>query len=186
MATAFKRGLTGRISARLAADERGVLRDLISGVISLVAPPEAPPADPLAVQLGLEDLDTGAVDLGVAGERDPILDRLFPPGYDDADEALEFRRFTELSLRQQKVTNAELVLATLDEGDKITLTGEQAHAWLVVLNDARLALAVRLDIATADDHEMLSALPLDDPRAGMYRLYEFVTFLQGSLIEALS
>lgn len=162
-----------------------MLRHLIENLNEIIAIPEAPPADPLAVQLGLEDLDTSALDLDILHGRDPILDRLFPPGYTDDAEALEFRRFTELGLRQQKLANVDLVLGMLDDGDKITLDATQAQAWLVTLNDVRLAISVRLDIETPERHQELSALPEDDPRTGLYHLYEFLTYLQDSLLTAL-
>lgn len=185
MASGFRRSLTGRITARLDAVERGLLRTLIEQLSAMVEPPEAPPADPLAVELGLEDLDTGASDLGFLTDRDPVLDRLFPPGYDDPAEALEFRRFTELGLRQQKVASARIVLGMLDDADKITLSPEEAQAWLTTLNDVRLALSVRLGIETAADHERLQALDEDDERFTLYQVYDFCTYLQDSLIRAL-
>lgn len=186
MASGFRRSLTGRISARLDAVERGLLRSLIEQLTAMVEPPEAPPADPLAVELGLEDLDTSMSDLGFLSERDPVLDRLFPAAYEDPAEALEFRRFTELGLRQQKVAAATIVLGMLDESDKITLSPEQAQAWLTTLNDVRIALSVRLGIETAADHERLQALPEDDEQFGLYQVYDFCTYLQDTLLRALS
>lgn len=185
MATGFRRTLTGRITARLDEVERGLLRTLIEQLTSMVAPPEQPDVDPLAVELGLEDLDSGSEQLGLLDERDPVLDRLFPPGYDDAAEALEFRRFTEFGLRQQKVASAEIVLGMLDDGDKITLDADQGIAWLTTLNDLRLAVSVRLGIETAADHERLQNLPEDDEMFGLYQVYDFLTYLQESLVRAL-
>jgi hypothetical protein len=109
------------VTGRLEAMERGLLRTMIEQLVGMIEPPESRDADPLAVQLGLEDLDSGVGHMGLLDERDPVLERLFPPGYEDAAEALEFRRFTELGLRQQKVAAALTVLATLEDGDKINL-----------------------------------------------------------------
>ncbi len=186
MAAGFRRSLTGRISARLDSVERGLLRTLTEQLTELVAPPEAPPADPLAVELGLEDLDTAASDLGLLEDRDPALDRLFPPGYEDSAEALEFRRFTELGLRQQKVAAAAIVHGMLDDGDKITLSAAEAQAWLTTLNGIRLALSVRLGIESSADSERLAALDETDELFGLYQVYDFCTYLQDSLIRAMS
>ncbi|MCB0914501.1 MAG: DUF2017 domain-containing protein [Actinobacteria bacterium] len=186
MASGFRRSLTGRISGRLDAVERGLLRTLVEQLTELVAPPQAPAADPLAVELGLEDLDTSASDLGLLEDRDPVLDRLFPPGYSDPAEALEFRRFTELSLRQQKVASAAIVHGMLDDGDKITLTPGEAQAWLTTLNDIRLALSVRLGIESAADQERLQALTEGDDLFELFTVYDFCTYLQDSLIRAMS
>lgn len=186
MALGFRRTLTGRVTGRLDTVERGLLRTLIEQLIGMVEPPASPDADPLAVELGLEDLDSGTDHIGLLDERDPVLDRLFPPGYEDAAEALEFRRFTELGLRQQKVAAGLTVLGTLDDGDKITLNEAQSVAWLTTLNDVRLALSVRLGIEGEADHARLQALPEDDEQFGLYQVYDFLTYLQETLVRAVS
>jgi hypothetical protein len=186
VAFGFRRTLTGRVTGRLDVVERGLLRTLIEQLVGMIEPPESPGADPLAVELGLEDLDSGVEHIGLLDDRDPVLDRLFPPGYEDAAEALEFRRFTELGLRQQKVAAALSVLATLDDGDKITLDEAQSMAWLTTLNDLRLALSVRLGIEGEADHQRLQALPEDDEQFVQYQLYDFLTYLQETLVRAVS
>jgi len=183
----FKAARGGRVSVRLSAVEVRVLEDVFSQVAELVAPPKTADADPLAVALGLEELDS-SVDVTEMGQfgQDPVIDRLFPPGYEDEDKAVEFRRFTELGLRRQKQGNAQAVLESLTEGGKVTLDGDQAQAWLLGLNDARLALATRLGIESDADHDRLRELPEDDERAVNYAVYDFLTFLQESLVEAMS
>ena len=189
MAYGFRRTITGKATARLDEVERGLLRTLAEQLLELVEPPRAAHADPLAVELGLEDLDTN-VDLSqmeMLDERDPVLDRLFPPGYEDDQAAMDFRRFTELGLRQQKSAAIHRMLATLPaDHDKVVLSSEDALAWLTTLNDMRLAISVRLDIESEADHERLAALPDDDPASGLYHVYDLLTYIQESLVGAMS
>lgn len=189
MAFGFRRTITGRIVARLDDVERELLRSLCEQLVELVEPPTAAAADPLAVQLGLEDLDSGVdiSEMGMLDERDPVLDRLFPAAYADDAAAMEFRRFTELGLRQQKTAAARSMLDSLAaSGEKVTLDAGQAAAWLTTLNDMRLALSVRLGIETEADHERIAELPEDDERVGLYHVYDFLTYLQESLVQAVS
>jgi hypothetical protein len=120
---------------------------------------------------------------------DPALARLLPDGYrDDAQAAAEFRRFTEQELRQTKRSNAQVMLATLDEvpelGGRVTLDDAQAHAWLYALNDLRLALGTRLDI-TEDYERQVDALDSDDPRHPAFAIYEWLTVVQDTLVGEL-
>ncbi|NED52525.1 DUF2017 family protein, partial [Micromonospora aurantiaca] len=73
---------------------------------------------------------------------DPVLARLFPDAYrDDGEAAGEFRRYTEMGLRDGKREAAGMVLGALtDEGADVVLDDEQAQGWLRALNDVRLAL----------------------------------------------
>ncbi len=187
MTKGFKRTRTGRITARFDQTERDVLTMLATQLFEIVQPPTAKHADPLAVELGLEDLDT-AVDVAAMGmleQRDPVVDRLFPAAYEDEAAAMEFRRFTELGLRQQKAANVQVMLDTLAEsGDKVTLSAAQALAWLAAFNDLRLALAVRLGIETEADHERIDLLD-DEEVVATYNLYQVLTFLQDTLVQAL-
>jgi hypothetical protein len=188
MTAGFRRTLTGRITASLDEVEQGLVRQLVSEVAEMVEPPPSRDADPLAVELGLEDLDL-SVDvsqMGLLEERDPVLDRLFPPGYQDDAQAMEFRRFTELGLRQQKAASARTVLDSLTGSSKVVLNHDQALAWLTTLNDVRLAVSVRLGIDTDADHERLAALPDEDESSGLYHIYDFLTFLQETLVRAVS
>jgi hypothetical protein len=122
---------------------------------------------------------------------DAVVARLFPDGYrDDPEAAAELRSLTESSLREQKIVHAAAVLDDLPlEGGEVRLDSERAEAWLLALNDARLMLGTALDI-TADTDPMaeLDAVAGADPtgtRALGLSLYQFLTALQDSLIEAV-
>jgi hypothetical protein len=117
---------------------------------------------------------------------DPVLARLFPDAYrEDPDAAGEFRRYTEPGLRSGKVAAARTVLATLPgKGGKVRLTPADGQVWLRALNDVRLALGVRLGITEDYEHE-LGGLSSDDPRAAYLAVYDWLTYLQETLVRAL-
>ncbi|MQA27227.1 MAG: DUF2017 family protein [Micromonosporaceae bacterium] len=123
---------------------------------------------------------------------DPAIARLFPDAYrDDPEEAAEFRQLTEDDLRAAKVDQAGVVLATLPaDGGEVRLDAEQAEDWLRALTDARLALGVRVEIT--DDTDLTDELDdaaMRDPtgaRALQLSVYGYLTYLQESLVDALS
>lgn len=133
--------------------------------------------------------------VGISGNElppdDPVLKRLLPSAYRELQDAAEFRRYTEDSLRNKKREHARRIREMLldenyetdaasqengrDEeevfihGDnevemssiRLTITGEDCWAWLGGLNDIRLALAVRLDIGGTS----MGDLPNDQHRS---------------------
>ena len=175
----FTRTLTGRIVLRVDVVEKGLLNTLLEQMIELVAPAEADPdADPLAALIGID----------VHSERpdDPALARMFPDAYaDDPEASAEFRRYTERGLREAKVAAANTAISTLAaSGEKVTLSEDQARAWLTALNDLRLAIGTRLEV-TEDNHEMLANLPEDDPRGVLFHVYDWLTYLAETLVRCL-
>jgi Domain of unknown function (DUF2017) len=117
---------------------------------------------------------------------DPVLARLLPDAYaDDTEAAGDFRRFTEQELRNGKAAAARTVLATLPEdGGRVRLSEEEAQVWLRALNDVRLALGVRLSI-TEDFDARAADLDPADPRSAYMWIYDWLTFLQETLVRAL-
>jgi len=168
------------VTARFAKPEAVIIRDLVGQVVELVVADMPPPAaDELAAMVGLSD-SAGLPD-------DPVLARLLPDGYrDDPDAAHEFRRFTESGLRSAKLESARTLLETLPPGGgRIRLSRDQAEAWLRSLNDVRLALGVRLGVT--DDFDGLAGdVQSDDPRYAYVQVYQWLAFLQESLVTALS
>jgi hypothetical protein len=112
---------------------------------------------------------------------DPALARLFPDGYSDDEHAsADFRRFTEQDLRAQKVIALATVRGTLaDWSGKASIDAMQAQDWLKALNDLRLVLGTRLEITD----EVETDFEADEP--GIH-LYNYLTYLQGTLIDALT
>lgn len=177
----FRPALTGGVTARFGAAQASIVRSLVSQVIELVSAeqePEPPGQDELAAQLGLSD--------NAELPSDPILARLLPDAYADDADAAEFRRYTEVGLRSGKVAAAQTVLATLPaDGGKVRLKTEDAQAWLRALNDVRLSLGVVLGV-TDDFDEQMDDLQADDPRAAYVGVYQWLGYLQESLVEALA
>jgi hypothetical protein len=184
----------GRVYGGFAVPEADLIRTLVAQVVELVrdeSPEPASSTDPLA---GMFSMD-GPVN----PPEDPVLARLLPDAYrDDAESAGEFRRFTERGLRDQKAENGMLVLESLAEGGlpdvvvtddgttvEVELVAEQLQAWLRSLTDVRLALATRLGVEQ-DDDDYWDALPEDDPRAYLHDIYEWLGFVQETLVVAAS
>jgi len=115
-----------------------------------------------------------------------VLARLLPDAYgDDAEAAGEFRRYTEQGLRSGKVAAARTVLGTLpSSGGRVRLSAGDAEAWLRSLNDVRLALGVLLGI-TEDYESELGDVDRADPRSAYLQVYDWLTYLQETLVRAL-
>ncbi len=177
MTYGFQRTATGRVVLRVDQVERGLLMSVARQVMDLVQPAEASPdQDPLAAQLGWVD---GAVGISDG----PAVARLLPDAYDDPDDARDFRRFTENDLRQSKMQQAMTVVEEIERsGEKVAVTS--TDSWLGLLNDARIAIGTRIQISE-DNHEELAGLPDGDPRSGLFHVYDWLTFLQESLVRCM-
>jgi hypothetical protein len=140
--------------------------------------------DPLEAMLTLDDPRETP--------EDPALRRLLPDAHrGDEEAAAEFRRFTERSLRDGKVADANVVLTCLagiqdDEVDDLefVLDGAQARAWMRCLTALRLTLAERLGI-TAEDEDYWEMLDETDERMPVYEIYGWLGYLLESLIDAV-
>lgn len=194
----FRRRRRGGLLASFEPGEAQVIASLTSQVVELLRDRNGESAsdpDPLAGELGLSGGPSLPPD-------DPVLQRLLPDAYrDDADEAAEFRRFTERSLTSSKVANAEVVLQTLrdaglddldpesepGEGDdlEVELGDDAVQAWLRTLTDVRLALAVRLGIEN-DEDAMLLHESQDEAVLAMAELYDWLGYVQETLVQALN
>jgi hypothetical protein len=174
----FRGAGRGGATARFAAEEAVLIRSLVSQLAELMGGEDSGEPDNLEELLSLSD--------NVRPPDDPVLARLLPDAYrDDPAAAGEFRRYTESSLKAGKVAAARTVLATLPEGGgRVRLSADDAQAWLRALNDVRLALGVRLEV-TEDWEEMLERLRPEDPRAAGLWVYDWLTLLQETLVEAL-
>ena len=127
-----------------------------------------------------------------------MLARLFPTAYpDDEEAAAEFRRFTEGALRDGKAGAAITIIDRLEEAGlpseltedglmiDVELDEPTAETWMRSFTDLRLALATRLEVEE-DDEEVWLTMPDDDPRSQAHDIYEWVGYLQETLVEALS
>jgi hypothetical protein len=189
----FRRTPRG-VSARFSSAQAGIVRSLVGQVAELVGGPGAAEepaggAGPGETADGPPPDDLAAI-FGAAGPvtppEDPVLARLLPDAYgDDPEAAGEFRRYTEPDLRSGKVAAAQTVLATLPAaGGRVRLSAGDAEAWLRSLNDVRLALGVTLGITEDYEHEF-GGLDPADPRQAYLHVYDFLTYLQETLVRAL-
>ena len=113
---------------------------------------------------------------------DPALERLYPPAYlDDEAGNADYARLMRGELTAGKLTALEVMEATVDAG---RLEEDQLTAWLGALNDLRLVLGTRLDVG--EDMSEWEGLAPDDPLLPALALYDFLTRLQGDVIEALA
>ncbi|MBO0832909.1 MAG: DUF2017 family protein, partial [Actinobacteria bacterium] len=82
--------------------------------------------------------------------------------------------------------SAQVVLASLPPGGgEVRLTEPQCQHWLRSLNDVRLALSVRLGIKD-EEEDLTENLDLDDPRSAYVWVYQWLAYLQESLLDALT
>ncbi|MFI0422132.1 DUF2017 domain-containing protein [Spongiactinospora sp. 9N601] len=173
MSTGFSPGAEGGVVVEFDPAEVSILRSLVGMILGMVEPGETG-SDPLERALGI-----GAAKV----PDDPVLARLFPSAYADEEQAAEFRRYTEAALRDGKRADARAVLDSVASG-RAELSADQAQAWLRALNDVRLTLGTRLEI-TEEVHEELAGMAEDDPRYPAYMMYDWLTYLQDSLVRAL-
>jgi hypothetical protein len=193
MSDGFERRRGGGAVATFSGFEADLLRSLESQLVELLRNEVAAPRggdDPLEELLDFSGPTTEP--------EDPVLARLFPTAYPQNEEAAgEFRRFTEGSLRDSKAQAAVQVIETLEEAGlpaelaedglvvDVELDPGQAVTWLRSFTDVRLALATRLGVEEGDEEYWL-ALPDEDPRAHVYDIYQWVGYLQETLVAALS
>lgn len=175
----FKRHGDHSYIAEFGDSEREVLLNLCEQIIELLAErTDDGHEDPLAAMVGITSHDSPP--------DDEVLHRLLPNAYADQVDAAEFRRYTESTLRQKKQAHAismRIHLKTADDGI-VDLDHDNANAWLGAINDIRLALGVRLKVEKRSQEE-LELLAPDDPLRGVYGVYTWLGWLQGTLLEAL-
>ena len=144
-----------RIERRFTTSERKMITNLSRGIVETMAAAD----------------DPGSVD-------DPVLRRLLPDAFPDEPEAnAEFAAATRSRLAEGKAAGAKRLAADLEAapGGVVRLDPDEAVLWLTALGDLRIALAERVGI-DAVQHDVRSPQGL---------LYAWLTWLQGSLVEAI-
>lgn len=178
----------GHLVAELAPQEAAVIRGLVSQIKDmLTARGDEAPKDELAELTGIR---TGPT----TPPQDRVLGRLLPDFYrsdpdtgesdaEEADAAGAMRSLYEPELVELKTGVAATVLETCPaEGGKVKLTADQADGWMSAINDVRLALGTALDV----DEDMPEELPEDDLRREHLNVYQWLTWVQDSMVEAMS
>lgn len=168
----------GHLVATLDPAEAVLLRGLVTQLRDMLGARAAEaPDDELAALTGMT---TGPS----TPPEDRVLARLLPDFSRD-DESLSggMRSLHEPALLAEKDGVAGVVLDTCPpDGGQVRLTQEQAAAWLWALNDVRLALGTALEVT----EDMPDELPPEDPRASHLPVYHWLTWVQESLVGALS
>jgi hypothetical protein len=113
-----------------------------------------------------------------AGE--PTLYRLFPPAFVDDDDAnAEYAGLVGAGLLEGKL----LALTELERTAHATsLTEQGVRSWLAALESLRLVLGTQLDIT----EESYGPLDPDDPDAPRLALYQWLSWLQEEVVQALA
>jgi Domain of unknown function (DUF2017) len=183
---------SGASVATFTAFEADLLRSLAAQLIELLRNESATSSqetDPLEQLLDFSG--------PTSAPEDPVLARLFPTAYPDDEEAAgDFRRFTESTLRDGKAGAAATIIDALEEAGlptepedglfiDVELDAGEAMSWMRSFTDMRLAIATRLGVEEDDEHYWLS-LPDDDPRAQVHDIYDWLGFLQETLVQAAS
>ncbi|GAA2020569.1 MULTISPECIES: DUF2017 domain-containing protein [Nocardioides] len=182
-----------RVIATFTGFEADLLRSLASQLVELLRNEAAVPRedqDPFEAMMDFSGPETEP--------EDPVLARLFPTAYrEDPEAAAEFRRFTEGGLRDGKAAAAVAIIDGLEEAGlppelsedglmiDVELDEPTAETWMRSFTDLRLALATRLGIED-DDEDYWASLPDDDPRSQAHDIYDWVGYLQETLVGALS
>ena len=184
---------SGHVIATFSGFEADLLRSLAGQLVELLR-------NEAAVPRPVEDTFEAMMDFsGPTSEpEDPVLARLFPTAYQhDEEAAAEFRRFTEGGLRDGKADGAATIIDTLEDAGlppeltedglmiDVELDPDAAETWLRSFTDLRLALATRLGVEEGDE-AYWHRLPDEDPRAQAHDIYEWVGYLQETIVEALT
>lgn len=129
---------------------------------------------------------------------DPVRRRMYPRAYldpteEDAENA--WQQMVHPGLVRGKMGHHDLMVASLDrvapaqgrfllgtpDALEILLSDTEADAWMSAIQDARIFLGFSLELS-----EEQPEIPDDDPRAGAYTIYEYLSFLQDDLVNALA
>jgi Domain of unknown function (DUF2017) len=159
-------------------NEAVLLRGLVTQIREILAARLAEsPVDELSAMTGIR---TGPS----TPPGDRVLARLLPDfNQDDPELAGGLRSLHEPELIDAKDGVAAVVLRTCPpEGGKVRLTVAEGEAWLTALNDVRLALGTVLEVT----EDMPDQLPESDPRAPHLGVYQWLTYVQDSLVQTLS
>jgi Domain of unknown function (DUF2017) len=162
----------------LERNETQLVRGLVGQVREILAARLAEsPVDELSTITGIRAGPSTA-------PQDRVLARLLPDFHrDDADLAGALRSLHEPELIDAKDGVAAVVLRTCPaRGGEVRLTMDEAEAWLSALNDVRLALGTVLEVTDDMPDEPVPS----DPRAPHLAVYHWLTYIQESLVHAVS
>ncbi len=114
---------------------------------------------------------------------DPRLVRMFPPAYhlaDDAEADAEYQRLMREELVASRLTGISTVNASLQSPRPVD--EESMVAFVQAINSLRLVLGTMLDVSEDLDPGDVDD---EDPLAGEYHLYNFLSWLLDWAVQAL-
>lgn len=115
------------------------------------------------------------------GEADGAVERLFPVAYPtDEDRQTEYRLLVQDELLESHLGALSVLEETADAG---RLTQDQLSSWMRAVNEIRLVLGTTLGVTEDGDERPVDAR---DPRYDAFVVYDYLAYLQGEIIDALS
>jgi hypothetical protein len=110
----------------------------------------------------------------------PVTRRLFPDASPDPATAADLRDLLHDDLREAKLATARATIESLPEDGRVDVDLATAEQWLTALNDLRLTIGTAIGVTEETYEEERGG---ED--AGLH-LYDWLTFLQDTLVEAVS
>lgn len=189
----------GAYVAQLDAGEREVVASVVANVVELLGgevPDGGAPSGAPGGEQGTGEPDGGPTwhlrTEPLPPPDDTAVRRLLPDASrDDPAVAGEFRRLTEDDLRAAKLARLRWLWTALQQDGPVVPVA-QGPAVAATLTDLRLVLADRLGIRTDEDADHLLRAAgrrrrhgSDDVRAYLATVYDALTWLQESLVQAM-
>lgn len=116
---------------------------------------------------------------GLVDREEPSARRLFPVAYPhDAAAEAEYGEMLGASLLEHHHHVLDTLAATVDAS---TVGDDELNAWLAAVEVLRLLLGTQLDLT-----EEMVEMSADDPRADQFTVYQYLSMLQGEIVDALS
>jgi hypothetical protein len=141
----------------------------------------------LLIRLSAE-LEPMAADPSLAGPE--VAARIQPDAIPDDPDANEmWMRLAADDLKAERVHRASVFGETLARGIekrsrfRVSLTDEEADAWLTSINHMRLAIGTQCGVSADTD---LNALSKSDPRYSRLVIYDLLTWVLDSLVDVLA
>ena len=117
-------------------------------------------------------------------KQDAVMGRLFPSAYEEPADQKAYAALTEEELRKAKLEAVATVRKTVKGEGAVstTMLPQDAHAWLTLMNDVRLAIGTRLDVT---EDAMASEIDPQSPDAPAYSVLHWLGWMQELLLDAV-
>ena len=110
---------------------------------------------------------------------DPTAQRLFPVAYlDDEAAQADYHEMMGTQLAEHHRHALDALVSTIDAP---TIDVDELHGWLGAVEVLRLLLGTQLDVS-----EDIVEIDPGDPRADQFTVYQYLSMLQGEIVDALA